>query len=158
MELAARYALIAFTLLTAHACGEVIVPEPSGAGAGSTTGSTSSGAGGSASPDDGLCECVVASRVDPSASGSCAECLNNTGLGCGDTLSACLNEPVCSEVVQSCLLDCAVPAGADVDLACVGDCILPFAEKGLLRELFACACAGCAAECKYKEPIQCADL
>ncbi len=161
MKLQAAFALLLLGCLSAPIAAVGCKEDP-------RYGPPSNGVNGPSSPsfagslsDDGVCSCIVASRIDPEGADSCTYCLNKTGFSesqCKTLLDQCLADPSCSDATQDCLLDCAVPKGSTPDLGCVAACVLPFADTAPLFELFKCACNKCQGPCGLEPVVTCNDL
>jgi len=138
-------------------CGDPERPPPPRGGAG-TTGGTSVGTGGSptttgtgGSGPANLCECVAAYGRDEMG---CADCFNAStapGGACEDVAATC--GAACTPISQ-CLQGCGTST------ECQRDCVFPASEgpeHELYRQVLACMCGACVAECTHTEPLECPD-
>lgn len=136
--------------------GEEQLPGPrSGTG---NAGATTSGAGGQdgeggdggGGPAPNLCECSAALGEV-----GCSDCFNDsagTGAPCAAQGAACSADAGC-DGIRLCVQGCD-----DDDEGCKQGCILPFdadASHALWREVLACVCGRCVAECAWDEPLEC---
>jgi hypothetical protein len=127
----------------------------SGAGQGSASTSTST-ASGNAIPSS--CSCLAAASISGSECAGCFVSAILPGGGCQGEYDGCVNGLGGCNLIVDCVQNCG-----QEDHDCIRGCILP-TDADIAHQSYAallqCLCTGdrgCAAECLYKETVECTE-